>query len=314
VVRKNRAETPGPRLIAGRYELRERLGRGATAVVWLARDLRYGRQVAVKELAAHLAGDPVFQARFRQEVHAVACLDHPSIVAIYDTGEDPIEAVMVPYLVMEYVDGKTLQALLRTAGRLPPEQALQIAAHTLAALEHSHAKGIIHRDIKPGNVMLTTTNTVKVMDFGIATRLCAPPPASAQDMPAGATNSRDLAANPDPADTESSELVGTVHYLSPEQARGEQVDGRSDIYSVGCLLYELLTGKPPFTADAPVAVLYQHMVEKPTPPSRLHLTLDPAIDAVVLKALAKRRVDRYHRAADMRHAVEHICGRNRLCS
>jgi eukaryotic-like serine/threonine-protein kinase len=307
-------EIPGPRLIAGRYELQETLGCGATAVVWLARDIRSERQVAVKELAAHLACDPVFQARFRQEVRAVACLDHPSIVAIHDTGEDLVDAGLVPYLVMEYVDGKTLQALLRAGGRLPPEQALQIAAHTLAALEHSHAKGIIHRDIKPGNIMLTPTNDVKVMDFGIATRLGAPPPARGQNMPAGATDSRELAADPDPTDTESSELVGTVHYLSPEQARGEQVDARSDIYSVGCLLYELLTGKPPFTADAPVAILYQHLVEQPAPPSRLHLALDPTLDAVVLKALAKRRVDRYQRAADMRHAVERISGRGRLCS
>jgi beta-lactam-binding protein with PASTA domain/predicted Ser/Thr protein kinase len=274
------------RLLGDRYELSDTLGRGGMAEVHEGRDLRLGRRVAVKILKPELARDPSFQARFRREAQSAASLNHPNIVAVYDTGEDTLEGggeqLVVPYIVMEYVDGMTLRQLLQSGRRLLPERALEIAGGVLAALDYSHRHGIVHRDIKPANVMLTRTGDVKVMDFGIARALAD----SATTMTAAAT------------------VLGTAQYLSPEQARGEVVDARSDLYSAGCLLYELLTGRPPFTGDSPVSVAYQHVSESPEPPSSVDAAVDSNVDAVVLKALAKHPDDRYQSASEMRADIE----------
>src|SRR5256714_7228868 len=274
---------PGARRLGGRYELAEVLGYGGMAEVHRGRDIRLGRDVAVKTLRADLARDPAFQSRFRREAQSAASLNHPSVVAVYDTGEDPAaDGGSAPYIVMEYVDGRTLRDLLQTEGLLLPQRALEITADVLAALDYSHRAGIIHRDIKPGNVMLTRAGDVKVMDFGIARALT------------GATSTM----------TQTAAVVGTAQYLSPEQARGEHVDQRSDIYSTGCLLYELLTGRPPFVGDSPVAVAYQHVREDVIPPSRVNPDVTPAIDAIVLKAMAKNPANRYQSAGDMRADVQ----------
>jgi serine/threonine-protein kinase len=270
---------PGVRLLGGRYEIGEVLGYGGMAEVHKGRDVRLGRDVAIKMLRADLARDPAFQSRFRREAQSAASLNHPSIVAVYDTGEDTESGSATPYIVMEYVDGRTLRDVLQTEGMLLPQRALEITSDILAALEYSHRAGIIHRDIKPGNVMLTRTGDVKVMDFGIARAIT------------GATSTM----------TQTAAVVGTAQYLSPEQARGEHVDQRSDIYSTGCLLYELLTGRPPFVGDSPVAVAYQHVREDAVPPSRLNPDVSPAVDAIVLKAMAKNQANRYQSAADMRN-------------
>ncbi len=274
------------RRLGDRYELGDALGRGGMAEVLEGRDLRLGRRVAVKILRPDLAKDPAFQSRFRREAQSAASLNHPNIVAVYDTGEDVLgdesASVVVPYIVMEYVDGQTLRQLLASGRRLLPERALEITAGVLAALDYSHRHGIVHRDIKPANVMLTRTGDVKVMDFGIARALAD----------ASATM------------TAASAVMGTAQYLSPEQARGEVVDARSDLYSTGCLLYELLTGRPPFTGDSPVSVAYQHVSENPLPPSQVDPAVPPALDALVLKSLAKSPDDRYQTAADFRSDVE----------
>jgi beta-lactam-binding protein with PASTA domain/predicted Ser/Thr protein kinase len=272
-------------LVGGRYELGELLGRGGMAEVRKGTDLRLGRAVAVKRLRTDLASDATFQARFRREAQSSASLNHPSIVAVYDTGEEMAtdgSGVAQPYIVMEYVAGRTLRDVIREGRKILPERALEITSGVLSALDYSHRSGIIHRDIKPGNVMLTTTGDVKVMDFGIARAV------------ADATNSM----------TQTAAVVGTAQYLSPEQARGETVDSRSDVYSTGCLLYELLTGRPPFVGDSPVAVAYQHVREPASPPSDHDTELPPEIDAIVMKALAKRVEDRYQSAAAMRNDIE----------
>ena len=276
------------RRLGERYELGEVIGRGGMAEVFEGKDLRLGRRVAVKILRPDLARDPSFQARFRREAQSAASLNHPNVVAVYDTGEDVLgdsEGVtgeIVPYIVMEYVDGMTLRQLLAAGRRLLPERALEITSGTLAALDYSHRHGIVHRDIKPANVMLTRGGDVKVMDFGIARALAD----SGQTM------------------TQQSAVLGTAHYLSPEQARGEIVDSRSDLYSTGCLLYELLTGRPPFTGESPVSIAYQHVSEQPVPPSQLDPSVTPQIDTIVLTALAKNPADRYQTAAEMRADVE----------
>jgi serine/threonine protein kinase len=236
-----------PRMLGGRYELDGIVGRGGMAEVFRARDIRLDRIVAVKTLREDLARDQTFQARFRREAQSAASLNHASIVAVYDTGEDMAGPIPVPYIVMEYVDGRTLRDLLRDDRRLLPERAAEITDGVLRALDYSHRNGIVHRDIKPGNVMLTRNGEVKVMDFGIARAV----------SDAQATM------------TQTAQVIGTAQYLSPEQARGERVDARSDLYSTGCLLYELLTGRPPFTGDSPVAIAYQHVKEDPIPPSRI---------------------------------------------
>jgi beta-lactam-binding protein with PASTA domain len=274
--------------LGDRYELGGLLGRGGMADVRVGRDLRLGRTVAVKQLRGDLSADDTFQARFRREAQSSAALNHPSIVAVYDTG-DSIDkhGSHVPYIVMEYVEGQTLRDIMRGAenGRkILPERALSITADILSALDYSHRSGIIHRDIKPANVMLTPSGQVKVMDFGIARAI----------------------ADTSSAMTQTAAVIGTAQYLSPEQARGETVDARSDIYSTGCLLYELLTGRPPFIGDSPVSVAYQHVREEARPPSQLNPDVSQAIDHLVAKSLAKRVEDRYQSAADMRKDIERI--------
>ncbi len=271
-----------PRLLGGRYELDGIVGRGGMAEVFRARDIRLDRIVGVKTLRDDLARDQTFQARFRREAQSAASLNHPSIVAVYDTGEDMVGPTPVPYIVMEYVDGRTLRDLLRENRRLLPERAMEISDGVLRALDYSHRNGIVHRDIKPGNVMLTRAGEVKVMDFGIARAV----------------------SDSQATMTQTAQVIGTAQYLSPEQARGERVDARSDLYSAGCLLYELLTGRPPFTGDSPVAIAYQHVRENPIPPSRVDPEIPGWADAIVLKAMAKDPADRYQSAGDMRNDIQ----------
>jgi eukaryotic-like serine/threonine-protein kinase len=274
----------GPR-VGGRYELGDLLGRGGMAEVRKGTDVRLGRVVAVKRLRTDLASDPTFQARFRREAQSSASLNHPAIVSVYDTGEETAtdgSGVPQPYIVMEYVAGRTLRDILREGRKILPERALEITSGVLAALDYSHRAGIVHRDIKPANVMLTPSGDVKVMDFGIARAVAD----SSSTM------------------TQTAAVVGTAQYLSPEQARGETVDSRSDVYSTGCLLYELLTGRPPFVGDSPVSVAYQHVREQAAPPSSIDPELPPEIDAIVMKSLTKRVEDRYQSAAAMRADIE----------
>ena len=280
-----------PTLIGGRYELGELLGRGGMAEVRKGTDSRLGRVVAVKRLRTDLASDATFQARFRREAQSAASLNHPAIVAVYDTGEEPAadgSGISQPYIVMEFVAGRTLRDILREGRKILPERALEITSGVLSALDYSHRAGIIHRDIKPGNVMLTPSGDIKVMDFGIARAISD----AASTM------------------TQTAAVVGTAQYLSPEQARGETVDSRSDVYSAGCLLYELLTGRPPFVGDSPVAVAYQHVREPAVPPSDHDTDLPPEVDAIVMKALTKSLEDRYQSAAAMRSDIErYLAGR-----
>ncbi|MBX7552683.1 Stk1 family PASTA domain-containing Ser/Thr kinase [Streptomyces sp. NPDC004232] len=271
-----------PRRLGGRYELGQVLGRGGMAEVYLAHDTRLGRTVAVKTLRADLARDPSFQARFRREAQSAASLNHPAIVAVYDTGEDYIDGVSIPYIVMEYVDGSTLRELLHSGRKLLPERAMEMTVGILQGLEYAHRNGIVHRDIKPANVMLTRNGQVKVMDFGIARAM----------GDSGMTM------------TQTAAVIGTAQYLSPEQAKGEQVDARSDLYSTGCLLYELLTVRPPFVGDSPVAVAYQHVREEPQSPSVFDPEITPEMDAIVLKALVKDPNYRYQSADEMRVDIE----------
>lgn len=266
--------TTEPRLLGGRYEIGEVIGYGGMAEVHRGRDLRLGRDVAVKLLRADLSRDESFLIRFRREAQNSASLNHPNIVAVFDTGEEH----GIPYMVMEFVAGRTLKEVLLEEGRFDPVTACEIVADMCSALDFSHKHHIIHRDVKPGNVMLSDTNQVKVMDFGIARAL-----ASGQ-----ATM------------TQTSAVIGTAQYLSPEQARGETVDGRSDVYAVGCVLYELLVGHPPFTGDNPVSVAYQHVREEARPPSELNPGIPASVDAVVMKALSKNPDNRYHTAGEMR--------------
>ncbi|NRQ31576.1 Stk1 family PASTA domain-containing Ser/Thr kinase [Nonomuraea sp. NN258] len=271
-----------PRLLGGRYELDGVVGRGGMAEVYRARDIRLDRVVAIKTLRSDLARDHTFQARFRREAQSAASLNHPAVVAVYDTGEDVTDGTPVPYIVMEYVDGRTLRDLLRQDRRLLPERATELVDGILRALDYSHRGGIVHRDIKPANVMITRAGDVKVMDFGIARAMAD----SAATM------------------TQTAQVIGTAQYLSPEQARGERVDARSDIYSTGCVLYELLTGQPPFTGDSPVAIAYQHVREEPIPPSQIDPEIPQWADAIVLKAMAKDPAHRYQSASEMRADIQ----------
>nr|WP_282004779.1 Stk1 family PASTA domain-containing Ser/Thr kinase [Propioniciclava sinopodophylli] len=284
--------TDQPRILGGRYEIGRVIGRGGMALVSQARDLRLGRDVAIKELRTDLAGDPTFQARFRREAQAAAGLNHPNIVSVYDTGEemDPQSQTPVPYIVMELVQGRTLRDILRDGRKILPRRALEFTVGVLEALAYSHKSGIIHRDIKPANVMLTSTGIVKVMDFGIARAV----------------------ADTSSTMTQTAAVIGTAQYLSPEQARGETVDARSDIYSAGCLMYELMVSRPPFQGDSPVSVAYQHVREQPVPPSQLDPEITAPMDAVVLKALAKDPDDRYATAGEMRDDVQRILGGQRV--
>ena len=273
-----------PPYLSDRYELGEILGFGGMSEVHLARDLRLHRDVAVKVLRADLARDPSFYLRFRREAQNAAALNHPAIVAVYDTGEAATPAGPLPYIVMEYVDGVTLRDIVHTDGPMPARRALEVIADACQALNFSHQHGIVHRDVKPANIMISKTGAVKVMDFGIARAI------------ADSGNSV----------TATAAVIGTAQYLSPEQARGEQVDARSDVYSLGCVLYEVLTGQPPFVGDSPVAVAYQHVREDPVPPSQKRPDISPELDAVVLKALAKNPDNRYQSAAEMRNDLVRV--------
>jgi serine/threonine-protein kinase len=247
------------------------------AEVYRARDVRLERDVAIKVLRSDLARDPSFQARFRREAQSAAALNHPMVVAVYDTGTDDRHDPPLPYIVMEYVEGRTLREVLLHEGRLTQRRAIEIVIDVCAALDYSHRASIVHRDIKPGNVMITRDGSVKVMDFGIA-RAVAQSTATV---------------------TQTAAVMGTAQYLSPEQARGEKVDARSDLYSTGVVLYELLTGQPPFQGDSPVAVAYQHVREDAAPPSDIEIDLPGDVDAVVMKALAKNPANRYQSAGEM---------------
>src|SRR5271155_3966417 len=267
-----------PQHLSDRYELGEILGFGGMSEVHLARDVRLHRDVAVKVLRADLARDPSFYLRFRREAQNAAALNHPAIVAVYDTGEAETAAGPLPYIVMEYVNGVTLRDIVHTEGPMPPTRAIEVIADACQALNFSHQHGIIHRDVKPPNIMISSTNAVKLMDFGIARPL----------------------SDSGVSVTQTAAVIGTAQSLSPEQARGDPVDARSDVYSLGCVLYEMLTGEPPFVGDSPVAVAYQHVREDPVPPSLRHEGISGDLDSVVLKALAKNPENRYQTAAEMR--------------
>lgn len=276
------AESPY-RIGGGRYEIRSLIGRGGMAEVHQAYDTLLSRVVAIKMLRIDLAKDTVFLTRFRREALASASLNHENIVQVYDTGEQVVTApdgteVHVPYIVMELVEGHTVHQLLTDGQPVPINEAVEIMSGVLNALEYSHKRGLVHRDIKPGNVMLTNSGKIKVMDFGIARAL----EDSGQTM------------------TSTDAVVGTAQYLSPEQARGETVDTRSDLYSCGCMLFELLTGRAPFKGDSAVSVAYQHVAEMPPLPSTIAADISPELDRMVMKSLAKRPEERYQDAAAMR--------------
>ncbi|WP_078947763.1 protein kinase [Streptomyces griseus] len=268
----------------GRYRLTGRLGRGGMAEVFAAEDVRLGRTVAVKLLRADLAEDPVSKARFTREAQSVAGLNHHAIVAVYDSGEDVVGGQSVPYIVMELVEGRTIRDLLLNAEAPGPEQALIIVSGVLEALAYSHQHGIVHRDIKPANVIITHNGAVKVMDFGIARALH------------GASTTM----------TQTGMVMGTPQYLSPEQALGKAVDHRSDLYATGCLLYELLALRPPFTGETPLSVVYQHVQDIPVPPSQTSEgTCPPELDGLVMRSLAKEPDDRFQTAEEMRGLVQY---------
>jgi serine/threonine protein kinase len=264
------------KLLGGRYEISSTLGRGGMAEVYLGTDHVLGRPIAVKVLGSQFSKDNSFVARFRREAQSAAALNHPNVVSVFDTGSDD----GTHFIVMEYVQGKTLSQVIRQAGPLMPERAVEIVIAVAEALAFAHRNGIIHRDVKPGNIMLTPSGDVKVMDFGIAR----------------ATASESL--------TQTATVLGTATYFSPEQAQGEAVDARSDIYSLGCVLYEMLTGQPPFTGETPVSVAYKHVKEEPVPPSRLNRDVPPDLDAIVLKCLAKNPANRYQSADELVQDLE----------
>jgi len=272
----------GVRQLAGRYQVGELIGRGGMADVHVGTDSRLGRRVAIKLLKPVLAGDPAFRSRFRREAQDAAKMAHPTIVRIFDAGEETVtdqsgHESLVPFIVMEYVDGRLLSDIV-AEGALEPTEASRIVEQVLTALEYSHRAGVVHRDIKPGNIMITASGQVKVMDFGIARAI--------------SESSATIA--------ETSAIVGTASYFSPEQARGESVDARTDLYSTGIVLFELLTGRAPFRGANPVAVAYQHVNAEAVAPSSLNPKVSPALDAVVLRALAKDRFERYQSASEFR--------------
>ena len=275
----------GVRQLADRYQLGELIGRGGMADVHVGMDSRLGRRVAVKLLKSSLANDPAFRSRFRREAQDAAKMAHPTIVRIFDAGEETVRDAhgfesLVPFIVMEYVDGRLLKDII-AEGPLEPAEACRITEQVLTALEYSHRAGVVHRDIKPGNIMITANGQVKVMDFGIARAI--------------SESSATIA--------ETSAIVGTASYFSPEQARGETVDARTDLYSTGIMLFELLTGRAPFRGDNPVAVAYQHVNSEAVSPSSINPRVSPSLDAVVLRALAKDRFERYQSASEFRDDV-----------
>ena len=265
------------KVLGERYELGAMIGTGGMADVYLAQDVRLNRQVAIKILRSDLARDPSFVTRFNKEALSVAALNHPGIVSVYDSGKEDSPSGAMPYIVMEFVEGKTLREIVNKGERFALNRAVEITEGILIALQYSHKNGIIHRDIKPGNIMITDNSDVKVMDFGIARALAD----------TGATM------------TSTWNIIGTAQYLSPEQATGTQADARSDLYSVGCLLYELLAGRPPFTGDTPVAIAYQHVSAPLVPITEIQESLDPALNAFFSIALAKDANERYQSANAM---------------
>ncbi|MFE9920570.1 protein kinase [Streptomyces sp. NPDC005774] len=267
----------------GRYRLTHRLGRGGMAEVFAAEDVRLGRAVAVKLMHTDLAEDPIAKARFTREAQSVAGLNHHAIVAVYDSGEDIVGGQAVPYIIMEIVEGRTIRDLLVNAEAPGPEQALIIVSGVLEALAYSHQHGIVHRDIKPANVIITHNGAVKVMDFGIARALH------------GASTTM----------TQTGMVMGTPQYLSPEQALGKAVDHRSDLYATGCMLYELLALRPPFTGETPLSVVYQHVQDIPTPPSEVSDASPPELDGLVMRSLAKEPDDRFQTAEEMRGLIQY---------
>ncbi|MEU4127935.1 protein kinase domain-containing protein [Streptomyces wuyuanensis] len=288
----------GGSVAGGRYQLRDLLGEGGMASVYLAYDSALDRQVAIKTLHTELGREQSFRERFRREAQAVAKLSHTNIVSVFDTGEDAVtfsgsaagDGGVMPYIVMEYVEGKPLGSVLqedtRQFGAMPADKALRVTADVLAALETSHEMGLVHRDIKPGNVMMTKRGVVKVMDFGIA-----------RAMQSGVTSM-----------TQTGMVVGTPQYLSPEQALGRGVDARSDLYSVGIMLFQLLTGRLPFDADSPLAIAYAHVQEEPVAPSSINRSVTPAMDALVARALKKNPNERFPSAAAMRDECLRVAG------
>lgn len=275
-------------LIGDRYELGNSIGTGGMSDVYVATDTLLGREVAVKMLKIDMARDENFRERFRKEAQNSARLNHPNIVAVYDTGETVVEGISIPYIVMEHVKGRNLRDIVREDGPLRPEQAAAMLFPVTLALQSSHDAGIIHRDVKPANIMVTSTGEVRVMDFGIARAL--------DDSTA--------------AMTQTSAVIGTAQYLSPEQARGKSADGRSDIYALGCVMYEAVTGTPPFEGETPFAVAYQHVQEDPEPPSSRISGLSESeavnVDAVILTAMAKHPADRYQSALEMADDLERL--------
>jgi serine/threonine-protein kinase len=278
---------PGPTVFNGRYELHRRLGRGGMAEVFLARDQLLDRPVAVKVLFPEFATDPSFVERFRREATAATNLNHPNIVGVYDWGE----ADNTYFIVMEYVDGRTLSEILRDEGPLHPDRVADVGADVAAALGFAHRNGVVHRDVKPGNVIVTSTGLVKVADFGIA---------------------RAITASSDDDLTQVGTVMGTAAYFSPEQARGEPVDPRSDIYSLGCVLYELVVGRAPFQGDSPVSIAYKHVHESPVPPRHHNVELPQALEAIILKCLAKNPANRYPSAEDLRADLRRFREGNRI--
>ncbi|MGX1882295.1 protein kinase domain-containing protein [Streptomyces sp. NPDC055287] len=280
----------GGSVAGGRYQLRDLLGEGGMASVYLAYDSALDRQVAIKTLHTELGREQSFRERFRREAQAVAKLSHTNIVSVFDTGEDELDGALMPYIVMEYVEGQplgsVLQADIAQYGAMPADKALKITSDVLAALETSHEMGLVHRDIKPGNVMMNKRNVVKVMDFGIA-----------RAMQSGVTSM-----------TQTGMVVGTPQYLSPEQALGRGVDARSDLYSVGIMLFQLVTGRLPFDADSPLAIAYAHVQEEPVAPSSINRSIPPAVDALVARALKKNPNERFPSAAAMRDECTRVSG------
>ncbi|MFE9645226.1 protein kinase [Streptomyces sp. NPDC006365] len=278
----------GRAVAGGRYQLRDLLGEGGMASVHLAYDSVLDRQVAIKTLHTELGREQAFRERFRREAQAVAKLTHTNIVSVFDTGEDDLDGATTPYIVMEYIEGKPLGSVLEADiaqyGAMPSDKALKITADVLAALEISHEMGLVHRDIKPGNVMMTKRNVVKVMDFGIA-----------RAMQSGVTSM-----------TQTGMVVGTPQYLSPEQALGRGVDARSDLYSVGIMLFQLVTGRLPFDADSPLAIAYAHVQEEPVAPSSINRSLPPAVDSLIARALKKNPNERFPSAEAMRDECQRV--------
>ncbi|WP_375401585.1 Stk1 family PASTA domain-containing Ser/Thr kinase [uncultured Amnibacterium sp.] len=282
------ANTPGDRTLAGRYRIDGLIGRGGMAEVHLGFDTRLSRTVAIKLLRSSLANDPTFRIRFRQEAQAASRMTHPTIVRVFDAGEETVlesggGEAQLPFIVMEFVDGRLLKDMVADGPMSAPEAA-HIVRGILTALEYSHRAGVVHRDIKPGNVMVTRTGQVKVMDFGIARAISDSSATVAQ----------------------TTAILGTAQYFSPEQAKGESVDNRSDLYSTGIVLYEMLTGRAPFRGETPVAVAYQHVSERPETPSEVDPRISETMDAVVLRALEKDRADRYQDAAAFRDDVDAV--------